>query len=167
MKSIKHYFDPPLPFTTETIKSLEGIVGLYLIFLSQTEIRYPFNSSRLLYIGMSEAATNSIGKRLNNHYSGKSGNLGLVNYRKIEPLLITHINFQMLKEYWKHPIQDLESYFILDFVKHYGVYPICNNKSGYNILENDLSIELDIQWSYFQAGSGPTVNTTTGEPTND
>jgi hypothetical protein len=99
---------------------------------------------------MSEKRTNSIGKRLSDHYDGKSGNPGLVNYRKVEPLYFTYINFEMLRKFWELRVEDLESYFILDFVNHYGVYPICNNKTGFEILEIDLNINLEIDWSYFE-----------------
>ena len=44
--------------------------------------------------------------------------------------MFTHLNFEMLRRLWKQSIEDLESYFILDFVRLYGVYPICNNKTG-------------------------------------
>lgn len=152
MKTIEIFFDEPKPFDMGNIKPLDGIMGLYFIFLTQIEIQYPFKKSRLIYIGMSEKRTNSIGKRLSGHYDGKSGNPGLVNYRKVEPLLFTYINFEMLKKIWKHRIEDLESYFILDFVKHYGVYPICNNKTGFEILNSDLDVTLKIDWSYFEKG---------------
>jgi hypothetical protein len=150
MKDIKIFFDEPKPFELGNIKPLGGIMGLYFIFNSKTEIQYPFRKSRLIYIGMSEKRTNSIGKRLSDHFDGKSGNPGLVNYRKVEPLYFTYINFEMLKKFWEHRIEDLESYFILDFVNHYGVYPICNNKTGFEILKSDLNINLDIDWTYFE-----------------
>lgn len=150
MKTIKIFFDEPKSFEMGNIKPLGGIMGLYLIFNSKTEIQYPFKKSRLIYIGMSEKRTNSIGKRLSDHFDGKSGNPGLVNYRKVEPLYFTYINFEMLKKFWEHRIEDLESYFILDFVNHYGVYPICNNKTGFEILKSDLNINLEIDWPYFE-----------------
>ncbi|MFC2093846.1 hypothetical protein ACFLSV_08095, partial [Bacteroidota bacterium] len=129
----KIFFDSPKSFEIENIKPLNGLVGLYFIFTKQTLIQYPFNKSRLLYIGMSEKKTNGIGSRLTGHFDGKSKNLGLVNYRKVGQLLFTYINFTMMKNFWEHRIEDLESYFILDFLKSYGVYPICNNKSGFEI----------------------------------
>lgn len=150
MNSIKLVFDKPKPFVPDVIKSLDGIKGLYFIFLTETQIQYPFKASRLIYIGMSEKRKISIGKRLADHYSGKSRNPGLVNYRKRESLLFTYINFEMLKRKWRHSIEDLESYFILDFVQHYGVYPICNNKSGYDILDAELSVSFVIDWPYFE-----------------
>jgi len=127
-----------------------GICGLYFIFLKKTEIPYPFRKSRLVYIGMSEKKTNSIGKRLSGHYDETSGNKGLVNYRKVEGLYFTYLNFEMLKRIWKYRIEDLESYFILDFLKEYGVYPICNNKSGFEIKKHDVPVTLDIDWRYFE-----------------
>lgn len=151
MKTIRIFFDAPKPFELGNIKPLAGIMGVYFIFLTKTEIQYPFKKSRLIYIGMSEKRTNSIGKRLSGHYDGTSGNPGLVNYRKVEPLSFTYINIEMLKNTWQFRVEDLESYLILDFVKHYGVYPICNNKTGFEILKNELEITIEIDWPYFES----------------
>jgi len=99
---------------------------------------------------MSEKKTNSIGKRLSDHFNGGSGNEGIVNYKKVEGLYFTYLNYEMLKQIWKHRIEDLESYFILNFVDKYGVYPICNNKSGFEIKKHDVPIVLEINWKYFE-----------------
>ena len=149
MQTIHINFDTPRKFEINNIKPLNGIVGLYFIFTKKIQIQYPFQKSRLLYIGMSEKKTNSIGSRLFGHFEGKSKNVGLVNYRKIEPLFFTYINFEMLKSFWQLRIEDLESYFILNFVEKYGVYPICNNKTGFEVLKNDLKIDILINWNYF------------------
>lgn len=150
MHTITIYFDKPKSFEPKNIAQLKGIVGLYFIFTTETYIQYPFDKSKLLYIGMSERKTNSIGSRLLGHYDGKSKNIGLMNYRKITPLLFTYINFDILKANWKHKIEDLESYFILSFVDHYGVYPICNNKTGYEVQNRDLKVKINIDWNYFK-----------------
>ena len=134
----------------QNIKPLAGLTGLYFIFSEKTKINYPFKKSRLLYIGMSEKKTNSIGSRLAGHFDGKSKNIGLVNYRKIEQLFFTYIDFDMLRSFWNHRVEDLESYFILDFVENYGVYPICNNKSGFEILNKTLEASFKIDWKYFE-----------------
>lgn len=144
------YFDSPKFFESNNIKPLNGIAGLYFIFSQSIEIQYPFQKSKLLYIGMSERRTNSIGNRLLGHFDGKSKNLGLVNYRKVEPLFFTYINFEMLKSLWQFRIEDLESYFILDFVEQFGVYPICNNKSGFEIQNQTLTSSFKIDWKYFK-----------------
>ncbi|MDD2200116.1 MAG: hypothetical protein PHE08_10365 [Bacteroidales bacterium] len=149
MQTIKINFDTARQFEMSNIKPLSGIVGLYFIFTSKTLIQYPFMKSRLLYIGMSEKKTNSIGSRLTGHFDGKSKNVGLQNYRKIEPLFFTYINFEMLKSFWNLRIEDLESYFILNFVEKFGVYPICNNKTGFEVLKTDLDIDIAIDWNYF------------------
>lgn len=149
-KEISIYFDEPKSFEPTNTKALGGIVGLYFIFTQTTFIQYPFDKSKLLYIGMSEKKTNSIGNRLSGHFEGKSKNIGLVNYRKIEPLLFTYLNFDILKTNWDYRIEDLESYFILSFVEHYGVYPICNNKTGAEIHSSELKVNLKINWNYFK-----------------
>ena len=127
-----------------------GIRGLYFIFTTKIMINYPFKQSRLLYIGMSERRTNSIGSRLISHLEGNGRNWGLINYNKVDQLNFTHINIEMLRRFWDKNIEDLESYFLLDFVDKYGVYPICNNKSGYQITENRPAISLKLEWSYFE-----------------
>lgn len=150
LQTISIYFDKPKTFEPSNIKPLGGIVGLYFIFTQRTLIQYPFDKSKLLYIGMSEKKTNSIGSRLTGHFGGVSKNVGLVNYRKVEPLLFTYFNFDILKANWDFRIEDLESYFILSFVEHYGVYPICNNKTGAEIHNSEMKLNLKIDWNYFK-----------------
>jgi len=153
MNQYKINFDQYKEFGPENIKPLMGVCGLYFIFLKKTEISYPFRKSRLIYIGMSEKRTNSIGKRLLGHYGNASGNEGLFNYRTVEGLYFTYLNFEMLKTIWNYRIEDLESYFILSFVNRYGVYPICNNKTGLEILKKDLNLNFEIDWKYFEKGN--------------
>lgn len=144
------FFDRPKSFIINNIKPLNGIAGLYFIFSQTIDVQYPFEKSKLLYIGMSEKKTNSIASRLSGHFDGKSKNIGLTNYRKVEPLLFTYINFEMLQNIWHFRIEDLESYFLLNFVEHFGVYPICNNKTGFEILNNTLATSFKIDWDYFK-----------------
>lgn len=149
-KTITIYFDKPISFEAKNINPLNGLTGLYFIFSSSIQIQYPFDQSKLLYIGMSEKKTNGIGRRLIEHFEGKSKNVGLVNYRKVERLWFTYINIEMLKNIWNFRVEDLESYFILNFVEHFGVYPICNNKTGFEILNNIITTDIKIDWSYFK-----------------
>ncbi|MBI1326212.1 MAG: hypothetical protein GC136_01050 [Alphaproteobacteria bacterium] len=144
------YFEEGKSFEIKNIRPLTGLTGLYLIYNSEIHIQYPFRKSRLIYIGMSEKKTNSIGKRLQGHLEGTSGNGGILSYQKANNLFFTYINFEMLKNRWSLGIESLESFFILDFVRHYGVYPICNNKSGYDILTAALDLNLKINWEYFE-----------------
>ncbi len=144
------FFDSPKLFEASNIKPLKGLAGLYFIFSQSVDIQYPFDKSKLLYIGMSERKTNSIGSRLLSHFEGKSKNIGLVNYRKIEPLYFTYLNFEILENIWKYRVEDLESHFILNFVENYGVYPICNNKTGFSVLDKKQYDNLKIDWKYFK-----------------
>jgi hypothetical protein len=124
-------FDTLKLFTPEKIFGLEKVVGIYFIATTNINIQYPFGKSKLLYMGMSERISNSIASRLKGHYEGISENQGLANYRKVDPLRFTYINFDSIRSFWQQGIEDLESYFIQDFVQHFGVYPICNNKTGF------------------------------------
>jgi hypothetical protein len=149
-EQLKIFFDTPKTFNPENIRPLNGITGLYFILSKSIDINYPFQYSKLLYIGMSEKKTNSIGSRLLGHFDGKSKNVGLQNYRKVTDLYFTYINFDLLRSRWEYRIEDLESYFILDFVEKYGVYPICNNKSGLDIMNNTIKTHFKIDWDYFK-----------------
>lgn len=148
-KEFKIYFDNPKTFEIKNIKPVIGLTGLYFIFTTKTKIQYPFKKSRLLYIGMSEKKTNSIGSRLIGHFEGKSKNQGLVNYRKVAKLDFAVINFEMIRNFWNFTVEELESYFIRDFVDTYGVYPICNNKTGSEIMQKKLAANFIIDWKYF------------------
>lgn len=152
LNDLKIFFDSPQKLEMQNIKPLMGLIGLYFIFNDRIQIQYPFKQSRLIYIGMSEKKTNSIGSRLTNHLEGKSKNWGLINYGKVGQLYFTYINIEMLRKFWSNRVEDLESYFILDFVEKLGVYPICNNKTGYEVLERKLRANLVIDWSYFEDG---------------
>ena len=94
------FFDNPMTFNPENIRPLNGIAGLYFIFSKSIDIKYPNRQSKLLYIGMSEKKTNSIGSRLLGHFDGKSKNFGLQNYRKVTDLYFTYINFDLLRSRW-------------------------------------------------------------------
>lgn len=114
MQLFKINFDRYQDFEPRNIKPLTGLCGLYFIFLKETEIPYPYKKSRLIYIGMSERQTNSIGKRLLDHFEGISGNEGIYNYEKVEGLFFTYLNFEMLKQIWKYRIDiraDWSKYF--------------------------------------------------------
>ncbi|MEQ7801917.1 hypothetical protein ABDJ41_19130 [Pedobacter sp. ASV1-7] len=149
MNNIKIYFDEPKAFELKNVKPLSGIVGLYFIFSNSITINYPFRQSKLIYIGMSEKITNSIGVRLSGHLDGKSKNVGILNYKQVDKIWFTYLNIEMLSHIWAFRVEDLESYFLLDFVKHFGVYPICNNKTGFEIRNLILNRGIDIQWDYF------------------
>lgn len=99
---------------------------------------------------MSERKTNSMGKRLQGHLEGTSGNIGITSYNKSNKLLFTYINFDMLIRNWSLGIEPLESYFITSFANRYGVYPICNNKSGCDFSLQKAPIEMEIEWEYFE-----------------
>lgn len=148
-KKLTINFDKPRKFEPKHISGLEKVRGLYFIFLTEKVAHYPFKLSKLIYIGMSEKSSNSIAARLCDHYEGKSGNVGLVNYRTVEPLRFTYLNFDTLNGFWSQKVEDLESYFILDFVREHGVYPICNNKTGFPDFDPTKTSRLNINWSYF------------------
>lgn len=142
-------FDKPLEFKPQNYKGLGGVIGIYFIFMKEKEVTYPFRNSKLIYIGMSEKKTNSIASRLSNHYDGKSGNLGLQNYHMITNLMFTYLNFEIIHSIWKYKVEDFESYLLLDFVFQFGVYPICNNKTGMPELDESYKNIITVNWNYF------------------
>lgn len=132
------------------IRLVQGTIGLYFIFLDSLQIPYPFKSSRLIYIGMSESKQNSIGNRLRGHFTGQSGNMAIMNYAKKYDVKFTYHTLQLLRVLGTENLFELESFFLSDFLREFGSYPICNNQSGTSFPETDLTNnKIDVKWEYF------------------
>jgi len=149
MEKKKVKFSRSYELNKTSVKPLKGYIGLYLIYLDKTFIQYPFKDSRLIYIGKSDSKDSSIGKRLLDHVSG-AGNPAIYNYSRKNRVNFTYLNFELFKRFWSKSIEDLENYFINDFFKNFGCYPICNNKSS-DQTDNALEqgIQLEINWNFF------------------
>jgi len=130
------------------IKTLKGYIGLYFIYMDDLLIPYPFRKSKLIYIGKSDSKQYSIGKRLRDHLSG-SGNIAVSNYVKDYQVSFTYLNFEIFKSFWKKSIEELENYFINDFLEKFGCYPICNNRSSFELGRVPSEVQLEIDWSFF------------------
>ena len=148
METKRVTFSRAYKLTDAAINPLKGYIGLYLIYLDNLAIPYPFRESRLIYIGKSDSKQYSIGRRLKDHMSG-AGNPGVYNYTQKYQLSFTYVNFELVKPFWKNSIEDLENYFINDFLKKFGNYPICNNKSSFEEITLPAEIHLEIDWSFF------------------
>lgn len=148
MESKKITFPRPYKLTGAAINPLRGYVGLYLIYLDELFIPYPFKESKLIYIGKSDSKQYSIGKRLKDHMSG-SGNPAVYNYAKNYPTSFTYLNFEIFKPFWKKSIEELENTFISDFLTKFGSYPICNNKASFEEIRFGYEVQLEIDWDFF------------------
>lgn len=137
-------------FHIKKFSTVMGYVGIYFIFLRDLSIPYPFESSKLIYIGMSESRINSIGKRLKNHASGRSNNKGIIGYNKRWGLNFTYIDYDFLKHIFaSENIEDVETFFLEDFADKFGSYPICNNRRGELDKLSKRKDSLNIDWQFF------------------
>ncbi len=59
------------------------------------------------------------------------------------------VQLEMYKDHWSGKVEDLENYFIVDFVNKFGVYPICNNKSSALGISGIEGVRFEINWNYF------------------
>lgn len=140
-------------FDQRNFSALSRRIGLYFIFLKTLLIPYPFKNSRLIYIGMSESRVNSIGNRLRDHHSGRSGNKGIFGYRKRHDVDFTYLDEEFLEQvFTSDKIQDLETSFLENFADEFGVYPICNNKRGVFQEEGPKKLLPKIDWAFFGGG---------------
>jgi hypothetical protein len=114
-------------FDDRSIKLMQGTVGIYFIYLEKLEIPYPFKQSRLIYIGLSESTQNSIGRRLYGHLTGQSGNLSIRNYVGRHPAKFTFHTYQLLRNLGTVDLYEIESFFLSDFLRNSGSFPICNS----------------------------------------
>jgi hypothetical protein len=136
-------------FDEVSIRSLRGSAGLYFIYVEDILIPYPFRSSRLIYIGMSESKQNSISNRIRDHESGQSGNPGLTNFIRSRVAKFTYLSFDFVNVLGIPTVAELEGSFLRAFLREHGAYPICNNQSG---IELRLAIPVtafEIEWQRF------------------
>lgn len=139
------------PLDDTSIRLVQGITGLYFIFLENLRIPYPFKASRLIYIGMSESRQNSIGNRLRDHKTGQSGNPGIINYAGAHKVGFTYLASEVLDALGGRKIHEMESLFMQDFLEHHGSYPICNNQSGIAFVEaSSAKAAFGVDWSFFE-----------------
>lgn len=137
-------------FDIKNFTPLVGLVGLYFIFLEDLEIPYPFKGSKLIYIGMSESRSNSIGNRLRDHIAGRSNNTGIIGYHGKWKLSFTYLDYEFLKQVFQTlDIESIETYFLENFATKFGVYPICNNRRGTSEEIPKLKDLPDIDWTFF------------------
>ncbi|CUK03470.1 hypothetical protein RUE5091_02507 [Ruegeria denitrificans] len=134
----------------QEIKFVRGVAGLYFIYLLDMEIPYPFQASRLIYIGMSESKQNSLSMRLRGHLTGQSGNLGISNYAKNYKAKFTYYSADVLKTYGNDNVYDLESFFLTDFLEQHGSYPICNGQAGHQLSDDSKALSASIDWTFFE-----------------
>ena len=132
-----------------SIKLVQGVVGLYFIRLETLRIPYPFLESRLIYIGLSESSQNTIGRRLRAHLTGQSGNFGIRNYAARHKVRFTYHSFQLLRNLGATSLYEIESFFLSDFLRVHGAFPICNNQSGVNIVEPMIRGGVRVAWEQF------------------
>jgi hypothetical protein len=133
----------------QEVKFAKGVAGIYFIFLTDLRISYPFQSSGLIYIGMSESKQNSIAMRLRGHLTGQSGNLGISNYAKSHTVKFTTYSAEVLRNYGNDNLFDVESFFLSDFLETHGVFPICNGQAGHQLVAPEKKLSARVQWSFF------------------
>lgn len=133
------------------IRLCYGEVGIYFIHLKSQAIPYPFAESRLIYIGMSESVQNSIGRRLRDHLSGQSGNVGIRNYTNVRGVGFTFHTLEVLKHCGTSNLFEIESLFLSSFSDAFGSFPVCNGQSGHEIEQlgaRKMGVEVD--WDNFR-----------------
>ena len=137
-------------FDERSIKLLRGMTGIYFIYLEDLRIPYPFGDSRLIYIGLSESKENSIGRRLYAHLVGQSGNNGIKNYAERNKAKFTYHSFQLLRNLGATDLYEIESFFLGDFLRTKGSFPICNNQSGVVIAQPSMThADITVEWEHF------------------
>jgi hypothetical protein len=149
-RNITVTFHDEYDLNAASIRLAKGAVGIYFIYLKEVRIPYPFQSSRLIYIGMSESKQNSVGNRLHAHRTGQSGNLAIQNYAERYATKFTYQSLQALIGLGTANIHELETFFLNDFLRTHGAFPLCNNQSGMEIEVKVLLPErIGVAWGHF------------------
>ena len=136
-------------FREQEVKFVQGLTGIYFIFLTDLRIAYPFQSSGLIYIGMSESKQNSIAMRLRGHLTGQSGNSGISNYAKAHKVKFTTYSAEVLRNFGNDNLFDVESFFLSSFLDTHGAFPICNGQAGHQLSSPEKNLSARVEWSFF------------------
>jgi hypothetical protein len=137
-------------FREQEVKFVQGVAGIYFIFLTDLRVAYPFQSSGLIYIGMSESKQNSIAMRLRGHLTGQSGNMGISNYAKSHKVKFTTYSAEVLRNYGNDNLFDVESFFLSDFLEKHGAFPICNGQAGHQLSDTGRKLTAKVDWGFFR-----------------
>ena len=46
-------------------------------------------------------------------------------------------------------LYEIESFFLADFLRVHGAFPICNNQSGWTIIEPKIAGHIKVAWNHF------------------
>ena len=133
-----------------SIKLVLGTIGVYFIFLNELMIPYPFGSSKLIYIGLSESRQNSVGRRLRAHLAGQSGNVGIMNYAERYDVRFSYHSEEVLRNLGLANLYEIESVFLSDFCRYRGAFPLCNNQAGLDLLRREVVLpSIEVDWAQF------------------
>lgn len=126
------------------------LTGIYFICLTGDGVPYPFGNSKLIYIGMSESSQHSISRRLRGHLTGQSGNIGIKNFARKQSVWFTYLSLDVLSVLGTRDVRELETFFLSDFAREYGCYPLCNGQAGMSYPASPLpGAGIVIAWEAF------------------
>jgi hypothetical protein len=80
----------------------------------------------------------------------KSAQHGIRNYASRYPARFTYHSFELLQNLGATGLYEIESFFLGDFLRVHGAFPICNNQSGWNIIESKITGEITVEWKQFR-----------------
>ena len=112
-------------------------------------IPYPFSGSRYDLHWHEQIPQNSIGRRLRAHLTGQSKNYGIMNYAARYRARFTYHSFQLLRNLGATNLYEIESFFLSDFLRVHGAFPICNNQSGLIVTQSKIRGDITVDWQHF------------------
>jgi hypothetical protein len=82
--------------------------------------------------------------------TGQSGNLGIKNYANRYPTQFTFHSLDLLRVLGTDSLFEIEHFFLADFLKNFGAFPICNGQSGVEVKAPSLDTNRSrILWDFF------------------
>ncbi|WP_428305457.1 hypothetical protein [Lacipirellula sp.] len=100
---------------------------------------------------MSESSQHTISKRLRGHLSGQSKNVGISNYARRTSVWFTYLSLEVLSVMGSRNVREWETFFLSDFARLHGSYPICNGQAGMEYPESLLpTAAISVAWETFQ-----------------
>ena len=91
----------------------------------------------------------NIGRIPRLHLTGQSGNYGIMNYAARYQARFTYHSFQLLRNLGAADLYEIESFFLSDFLRVHGAFPVCNNQSGVIVIQPTIRSDILVDWKHF------------------
>ena len=72
-----------------------------------------------------------------------------MNYAARYQARFTYHSYQLLRNLGAKDLYEIESFFLSDFLRVHGAFPVCNNQSGVTVIQPIIGPDITVDWKHF------------------